>query len=236
MSDRSVRLLLLCLLLLTFPSSAVAEPLFREEFNDLSGWKPYTFPKIPKHTDYSVIDADSTSVLRAESHGSASALIFEREFDVYAYPTLAWRWKVDSVYRRGNALTKAGDDYPMRVYVLFPYDPSTASALERVKYALARAVYGEYPPHSTLNYIWANRSHDRLIMPNAYTDRAMMVLLRQGESEVGKWVDEEVDILSDYRKAFGQDPPRMARLAVMNDSDDTGERSVSFLEYIQLSR
>jgi hypothetical protein len=236
MSDRPVRLLLLCLLLLSLPSTVVAETLFREEFNDLSGWKPYTFPKIPKHTDYSVIDAGGTGVLRAESDGSASALIFEREFDVHAYPRLAWRWKVDSVYRTGNASTKAGDDYPMRIYVLFPYDPSTASVLERVKYGLARAVYGEYPPHSTLNYIWANREHDQRIMPNAYTDRAMMVLLRQGESEVGKWVDEEVDILSDYRKAFGQDPPRLARLAVMNDSDDTGERSVSYLEYIQLSR
>lgn len=45
---------------------------------------------------------------------------------------------------------------------------------------------------------------------------------------------EEVDVLSDYRRAFGTDPPGQAGLAVMNDSDDTGESSVSWLDDLEV--
>jgi hypothetical protein len=64
----------------------------------------------------------------------------------------------------------------------------------------------------------------------------MMVLKEKGTAKVGQWVEEEADVLADYRKAFGKDPPRAASLAVMNDSDNTGERSVSFIDWIEIAR
>jgi hypothetical protein len=225
---------MLFLLLCTTPG--LAETLFRVDFDDLTGWKHYTFPKIPRHTRYDIVREGGSNVLRAESDASASALIHDREFDPGEFPRIRWRWKVESVYAGGDPLTKSGDDYPLRVYVLFPYDPGQAGAFERLRYGLARKIYGEYPPHSTLNYVWASREHPRRILPSPYTDRAMLVLLRQGSSSTGEWLEEEVDILSDYKAAFGEAPPRRARIAVMNDSDNTGERSVAFLDFIEVFR
>jgi ArsR family metal-binding transcriptional regulator len=95
-------------------------------------------------------------------------------------------------------------------------------------------MYGEYPPHSSLSYVWANREDPETIVTSPYTDKAKMVLLEKGQNKVGTWQDEEVNILEDYQKAFGTKPPARARIAVMNDSDNTGESSVSYVEYIEV--
>ena len=43
-----------------------------------------------------------------------------------------------------------------------------------------------------------------------------------------------IAILDDYQQAFGVKPPARARIAIMNDSDNTGESSVSYVEYIEI--
>jgi hypothetical protein len=45
-----------------------------------------------------------------------------------------------------------------------------------------------------------------------------------------------VDIVKDYQQAFNQKPPPRASLAIMSDSDDTRESSVSFMDWIEISR
>lgn len=208
--------------------------MFREDFHDLAQWKPLLFPKIQQHSVYTVVTEGDSSYLRAESNASASGIIFNREFDVFAYPKVRWRWKIANIYRKGNAEEKSGDDYPIRIYIIFKYDPETAPFGQRLKYGIAKTIYGEYPPHSSLNYVWANRKYPQRIITNPYAAEAKMILLEAGTEKVGHWVDEEVDIIRDYRDAFGIMPPGTASIAIMNDSDNTGERSVSYVDYIEV--
>lgn len=220
------------------PSSATASDyrniLFREDFNSLDSWIPFFFPKIRKHSTYTIEAAGQDHVLKAESSGTASAIVYKESFNVYEHPRVKWRWKVDSVYKKGDARTKEGDDYPIRVYVMFEYDPAQAGAFEKMKYGMARSIYGKYPPHSSLSYVWANRDESGKFLTSPYTDRAMMVLLEKGAEKAGTWQEAEVNILEDYEQSFGKKPPARARLAVMNDSDNTGESSVSYLDYIEI--
>jgi hypothetical protein len=162
-------------------------------------------------------------------------LVSREEFSVRTYPRLRWRWRADSVYQKGDAGKKEGDDYPLRLYVLFAFEPGKASFREKVTFEAARLLHGEYPPHSALNNIWANRDHDEPYIPNAYTGRAMMIVKR-GPGDRGAWQEEGANIVDDYRRAFGKDPPETARVAVMNDSDNTGEDSVSYIDYIEVYR
>jgi hypothetical protein len=205
----------------------------REEFNDLEDWDPLHFDKIKEHSVYTIVEEEG-SYLRAESNASASGIVYAREFNVYEYPKVRWRWKVSNVYEKGDARKKSGDDYPMRIYIMFKYDPETASFGKKIKYGIAKQLYGKYPPHSSLNYIWANRIHEERVIPNSYTSAAMMVLLQYGGENAGKWIEQDVDVLEDYRKVFGADPPEVASIAVMNDSDNTKESSVSYLDYIEV--
>lgn len=206
-----------------------------ESFETLDKWTTYSFPGIDKPTTYKV-DAGGRDghVLACVADNSASALMMRREFDVYDYPALEWRWKVANVLEAGDARRKSGDDYPLRVYVMFPFDPEKASWTERAKYRAAKLLYGERPPRSALNYIWANRKQKKQVMKSPYTDRSRLVILQQGDRNVGQWRTERVHILRDYQRAFGEKPPRKARLAIMADADNTGGRSVAYIDYVRV--
>jgi len=91
-----------------------------ENFDTLLNWESLTFPKIKKHSVYTIITDKGGSLVRAESSGSASALQYKKTFNVYAYPNIRWRWKAEKVYEQGSVKTREGDDYPIRVYIIFP--------------------------------------------------------------------------------------------------------------------
>ena len=226
------------LLVISVPGVYAQEPdiYLHEEFNNLDEWKPFHFKKIKEHTIYSVEENGGIDYLKAESNSSASGMIFKKEIRILEYPIIKWRWKISNVFKKGDAKEKSGDDYPIRVYVIFKYDPENASFGQRLKYGAAKSIYGEYPPHSSLNYIWANKSHKEQILTNTYASEAKMIVLQAGELNAGKWIEQEVDIIEDYHKAFGEGPPSIASLAIMNDSDNTGESAVSYIDYIDVYR
>ncbi len=229
--------ILILLSIFAFAATVAAQDrtvLFREDFVTLDNWKPFFFPKIQKHSVYAIEKIGSESFLRAESNASASAIVYKDSFSVFEYPKARWRWKVNNIYTKANPRAKTGDDYLIRIYVMFEYDLEKAGFGDRVLYGLAKARFGEYPPHSSLSYVWSSKAEKERIITSPYTERAKIVLLRMGEKDVGTWQEEEVDMLEDYRKAFGTDPPARARIAIMNDSDNTGESSVSWVDYIEV--
>ena len=229
-----------CMLaLLAAASPAGAEEhqvLFREDFSTLDRWKPFVFPKIKTHSTYTIERSEDVHILRAESNASASAIMHVDTFNVREYPKVKWRWKVNNVYAKADVRTKEGDDYPLRVYIMFEFDPKKADVMDVITFGIAKSLYGQYPPHSSLSYVWASKDDPETFVVSPYTDKAMMVLLEKGAAKGGAWVDEEIDILSDYRKAFRKEPPVQARIAIMNDSDNTGESAVSWMEYIEVSQ
>ena len=224
-------------LILLIASAAVPENRFlRDDFNSMVRWEPLTFPKIKKHSSYTIVKENNRNILKAESAASASGLILKDKFNVYSYPAVKWRWKIENVYKKGNARLKSGDDYPIRVYIIFKYNPEKADFATRAKYNAVKLIYGEYPPHSSLNYIWANKKHSSSILTSPYTDRSKMIILQHGENRKGEWIEEDVNILNDYRKAFGEDPPETAGIAIMSDSDNTGESSAAYIDYIEIRK
>ncbi len=208
--------------------------LFHEDFDNIDNWAPLYFSKIEEHTSYTLHSDDEINCLKAESNGSASALIHKSEFNIYEFPYAKWCWKVENLYKKGDARSKKGDDYPIRIYAIFKYDPKKASFGERLKYKAAKALYGKYPPHSALSYIWTSKEHKERVLINKFDDKSRMIPLQQGPSNVGKWQDQAVNILEDYKIAFGKDPPEIASIAIMNDSDNTKESSISYVDHIEV--
>ena len=191
------------------------------------GWEALTFKKIPQQTQYTLVRDSGLTVIKAISRASASGLIRKGSIDPKDYPIIQWRWKISNIYQKGDVTHKNGDDYPARVYVTFAYDPDESGLLEKAGYAAARLFYGEYPPGGALNYIWASKSPVGTIVPNPYTDRARMIVLESGASRSNQWVQEERNVYEDYQKAFGTEPPLIAAVAIMTDSDNTGESATA---------
>lgn len=220
----------------THSNSGFTEALFREDFANLDDWRPLYFPKIAKHSTYTIEHSGGESILRAESIASASAIVYRKDFHVYEYPVVRWRWKINNIYKDVDPETRAGDDYPIRVYIMFNYNPDGAGPLEGLQYNIAKRRYGEYPPHSTISYVWANKNEHNDVITSPYTDRAKLIALEKGDKKAGTWLTEEVNVLSDYREVFGKEPPKIASLAIMNDSDNSGQSSVSYVDFIEVYR
>ncbi len=192
------------------------------------GWEPLLFEKIPEHTHYQLIQDDGTLVVKATSHQSASGLTKKTMINPKEFPIIQWRWKVQNILQKGNVYSKQGDDYPARLYITFEYDGSKIGFFERAKYEAAKILYGQYPPLGAISYIWASNSSVGTITPNAFTDRVQMVVVQNGSPKLNQWVTEERNVLEDYRKAFGTDPPNISGVAIMSDTDNTRESAVAF--------
>ncbi len=191
-------------------------------------WEPLHFKGIKRHTEYRLIEEDGQVVVRAKADASASGLFREIAVDPGEYTTIRWRWKVADVLKKGNVHLKKGDDYPARVYILFEYDPGKAGFIETLKYETAKLFYGQYPPSASINYIWASNAQKGRVIPNPYTERAMMFVVESGKEMLNTWIDEERDLYADYREAFKGEPPMIRGVAIMTDTDNTGESVTAY--------
>lgn len=236
MIKRTLIILAISTIIIVAPLCAqTSEQGFREEFNSLDNWKPLTFPKIPSHSTYKIQKEGMNSILVAQADNSASGIICNKVFNIYKTPIIKWKWKVSNTYQAGDEKKKSGDDYALRVYAVFKYDPQKAGVIERAQYNTLKLIYGEYPPQSSINYIWANKKYPERILPNPYTAKTQMVLLQKGSERAGQWIEERTNALEDYRMAFGKEPPAEASIAVMSDSDNTGEKATGYMDYIEVS-
>ncbi len=192
------------------------------------GWKPLTFKKIERHTTYALVKDNDAVVVKAVAEASASGLTREIKINPKEYPIVKWRWKVSNILKNGDVHQKKGDDYPARIYITFEYDSSKLSFLEKGKYEAIRLFYGQYPPLGAINYIWESKAPIGTMVPNPFTDRVMMFVVETGSSKLNQWVNEERNIFEDYKKAFGQEPPMISGIAIMTDTDNTGESATAY--------
>ena len=197
------------------PASSEPDELRISEFatNGLAGWEEKSFKG---HTEYRLVADGERKVLQATSRAAASGLVYDIAYDPKVYPVLGWRWKVANTIAKGDERSKAGDDYAARIYVIFPH--------------------WFFPKTRTLNYIWANRLAKDAMLPNAFTGNAMMIAAESGTDKVGDWVEVRRDIVADYRRAFGEDPPEVGAIAIMTDTDNTGEAAVAWYDDLMIRR
>lgn len=236
--DRNIKTRIISLsaaLLLIIPAFALADPLVVGGFSALSagdplpeGWEPMTFDDIESHTRYTVVEDEGAGAIRADSRASAAGLIRKISIDPAAYPVIQWRWKAANVLEAGDVRKKSGDDYPARIYITFAYDSDRVGFFKKAKYEAVRLAYGEYPPLGAISYIWASHAPVGTSVPNPYTDQVRMIVIRSGPKHLGTWVTERRNVFEDYRRAFGEDPPKISGVAIMTDTDNTGESATAY--------
>lgn len=202
----------------------------------ITGWEPMTFAKIDAHTRYTLVDEDGRTVLRADSRAAASGLIMKIDLSPTEFPVLTWRWRVSNTMEKGDVRRKSGDDYAARVYLTFADDPSQRTFLQRAQMSAIKLLYGRTPPSMALAYVWGNRSAVGSIHPNPYTDRVRMIVLENGTAHLNQWRWVRRNIVEDFRLAFGGEPPRLSGVAVMTDTDNTGEAATAWYGDIAFHR
>lgn len=216
-------------------SSPTIPPFSRSEPGEPPpGWSPYV-TRLKKETVYEVVRSGDQTVLRASADGSASALIHRVRFDPLQYPVLRWRWRVPALIANADNRRLGLEDSPVRVIVAFDDDTAKLSPMERVAFLQFRMLTQQTLPFATLMYIWDNDADRGSIIPNAHTSRVKMIVADTGAENVGVWREETRNIVEDFRRAFGKDPPPVKWIGVMTDADSTRSTARAYYGDIHVS-
>ncbi|MFQ5770757.1 MAG: DUF3047 domain-containing protein, partial [bacterium] len=130
---------------------------------------------------------------------------------------ISWRWKVShNLSKKTPEKTKLGDDYAARLFVVF--GPHFLSWKTRA-----------------LCYVWAAQEPVGSTYRSPYAQSVGMVVVRSGGKNKGKWMKEERNIIADYEQTFGKAPEMIIAVAIMTDTDNTGQIATAYFDDIILS-
>jgi Protein of unknown function (DUF3047) len=179
-----------------------------------SRWQEQTL--LAGATVYEVAPAAGRPALRASSKSSASSLYRRLDLPMPSAARLRWSWLVqEAVPLTVSERTKSGDDYAVRVTVVFEH-----SALPLRSRAL--------------QYVWATREPVGTVFPSPYSGNVGMIVLRTGGAEAGVWREENRDILADYVRFFGRPATRLSAVAIMTDSDNSRTKAEGWYAGLKL--
>jgi hypothetical protein len=196
-------------------------------------WHVITLPKIPRHTQYEIVSMDGMRVVRAEADGSYANVVHPLHADVAITPVLRWSWRVDRFPAASDLSLKAGDDVAAKVCVLFDLPLDRLGLFDRLKIELGRRLFKLDLPAATVCYLWERTLAPGTWLPNAYTDRVRMLVLRSAAvGEQGRWFEERRDLRADFVRAFGAEAdggiPPISAIAFASDADNTGGSALAY--------
>jgi hypothetical protein len=202
------------LLLLAGRAWAAETVLFSENFSQgLAGeYKNVSFFKTP--TDYQVVHDGTNICLRGAATDACSAMTWKFSVKPPATLKLHWRWKIDGVATNGSERELDKFDHAARVFIAFD------------------TLIG---PPMTLNYLWANVEKPHTVLAHPKSSRAQLFMVESGNARAGHWVTEERDVVTDWKRVFGDKAmPKIIGIGVMTDSDSLGGKLTGYYTDIEL--
>jgi len=185
--------------------------LLEEDFSTgLDGWSVVKLDRRPTAYAGTVMNGDP--VLVATSQNAAAGFVRRFLTPALARATLAWRWRIArSLADNDRERTRGGDDYVARVFALFGDRPFKRGT---------RAV----------SYVWAGREPPGSQYRNPVISDVATFVIRSGDDYAGRWMYEQRDLVTDFRTAFGEDPPPLTGIAVVVDTDDTSSEAIAWFD------
>jgi hypothetical protein len=187
-----------------------------------SGWRVWQLSNFKRPTEYRLVDREGRTVVFARARSSASGLVFPISIDLKEFPILAWRWNVPALIPGADNTRRHTEDSPVRIAIAFDGDRSKLPLEERIVAEQFEALTKQAFPYALLLYIWENRAPVGTVIENLNTSRIKMIVADSGDGKVGAWREHRRNVYQDYKRAFGEEPPRVRSIGIMTDSDNTG--------------
>ena len=208
MNTLTARLLLLLLINFSFCLSSHGATILELPSFAAPGHPGWREKRFAGQTVYTPVRQNGMEMLQASSRGSASGLFLEQRIDLRRTPVLNWSWQVESIIPGIDERQKSGDDFAARVYVI---------AKGGLAFWKTRA----------LSYVWSNSQPAGSLWPNPFTANAVLIAAQSGNQHLGTVVAEKHNIREDWRRAFHEDISFIDGIAIMTDSDNSGQGSAA---------
>ena len=206
----TISLMLLFLTLPALPVLAQALNLGEFEAGRLNGWEPELFEG---ETQYQLVRKGEFMALEGRSEASASGLVKKLEIDINRYPYLNWSWMATRILQGNEERIKEGDDFPVRLYVV-----------------VSGGIF--FWQTRALNYVWSRNQPVGSHWPNPFTGNAIMLAVESGEQRLNQWVSYKRNVKEDLKRYLGMEVDKVHAVALMVDTDNTGQAALSFFRDI----
>ena len=176
------------------------------------GW---TLKEFAGHAAIELVRSDGRLAARLHSDHASFAIHRDVVVELREFPYLSWTWKVTRLPAGGDVREAARDDQAAQLYVIFPRWPSPRTASD------------------VIGYVWDSRAPAGTRIKHPRADNVRIVVVESGPARLSEWRTYERNVAADYTALFGRQPPRVGKLAVMVDSNDTrGEAEALFGDLI----
>lgn len=194
-----------------------------------SGWynrdgkREVTHPAESRLFHYSVQEEDGNKFLHYE-HTDARHLNFplakRNGLNIFETPVLSWKWRIHKLPEGANEDNNNLNDTAASIYVVFD--------MGRV------ALFKKVP--KSIRYTWSSTLEEGTMTSKLFGNQKIVVV-ESGEDEKGEWITLERNIVEDYRRFFGDDPPKKPlAILLLSDGDSTGSMAIADYDEIKLKK
>ena len=165
-----------------------------------SGWSVKEFTGL---AEVELLRADGRLAVRMRSDRSSFAIYRDVVVDLAELPVMTWSWKAMRLPIGGDARVAKRDDQAAAIYVVFPRWPSPLTRSD------------------VIGYIWDTTAPAESSFPHPRADNVKLIVVESGPQQVGQWRRYQRNVAEDYAALFNRKPPRVGKVALMSDSNDT---------------
>jgi Protein of unknown function (DUF3047) len=172
------------------------------------GWRSYETPGGHPRYDFTVVEDGGRRALELKSENEHSTIAREIDVDLAATPVLEWAWRIVTQPAGADLTKRTTSDASGHLFVVWPRFP-----------AMLRS--------QLIGYIWDPLLPAGSIVKSQKTGTVNFVVARSGPKGFGEWSVERHDVAADYRRIYGEAPPRPGAIALSIDTNDTRASAVA---------
>jgi len=167
-------------------------------------------------TEYSVGSNENGNYLKAIADNAASGLGKEIKIDLNKTPFINITWKIEKDIPGIDETAKKGHDFAARVFVI---KKTGATALSN------RAV----------NYVFSSNQDVGSNSPSPYTKKSVDNVLATTKTNLNEWVTVKANVKEDFKKFHNLDVNELDGIAIMSDTDNSKQKSITYYQNIYFS-
>tara|TARA_R110000868_G_scaffold37111_3_gene131305 strand:- start:2065 stop:2790 length:726 start_codon:yes stop_codon:yes gene_type:complete len=157
--------------------------------------------------NYTIMEENNNKFLRFNGKRGkhmSFPLLNKKELDIYETPMLSWDWRILEIPEGGNEDKDDANDSAASIYVVFD---------------LGRVMFKKVP--KSIRYTWSSSLPKGKELSKFFGNQKIIVM-GSGYDGVGNWQHFQRNIVEDYKRLFGDNPPNTPiGILILSDGNNT---------------
>ncbi len=167
-------------------------------------------------TAYTVGSNENGNYLKAIADNAASGLGKEIKIDLNKTPFINITWKIEKDIPGIDETAKKGHDFAARVFVI---KKTGATALS----------------NRAINYVFSSNQDVGSNSRSPYTKKSIDNVLATTKTNLNEWVTVKANVKDDFKKFHNLDVNELDGIAIMSDTDNSKQKSITYYQNIYFS-